>query len=391
MNKSIHPSTSPKMNAKIKKPGPLFYGLTCGAIGFVVAFIWGAWSVTQSLASSSTAAIGYLFVPVISMIAAVPLFIFGYCSYYIVDFFKFPGKKQLLNASFALGVSLALLIPIVLWVYNGLTLSGAIDEIDILRAEEIQGWLEKSDYRENQYVLEAVVSRNDIDADLLHNIAMIDSSGLHEIPHSLFFPFRARSNKKREWLKRSDFAVMRVIAWHPNVEVRTLLVLANSPVDYVLSAVASNNKTPPDILTSLHKKGGQITEWELARNPNSPPELLRELAVKGDSVVRQDLAGNPGLPNDIIKKFSQDKDEFVRMRLTFNPNLPPDVACSLVQDQSELVRDHVERRIEKELYPQCDRSEPIADPIAYLNDPVGYRKNCPPSRSEVAKKWCRGY
>ena len=375
-------------NTKPKKPAPLRYGLILGAIGFVGAFIWSTWSVTQLLASSSTAALGYLVVPVVSLIIAIPFFILGYCLYYLVELLKSPGIKQLLRFTLPLSVLLALLIPFSFWVHNGLTLSRAVDEIDNLKADEIQGFLEKSDYKENQYVLEAVVSRSDIDADLLHKIATINSPELHERPHSFFFPFWERSRKKREWVKRTDYAVMRVIAWHPNVDVRTLLVLANSPDDYVLGAVAGNDKTPPDILTRLHKKGGQSVYWGLASNPNSPPEILHELSLMGDESTRARVAKNDNAPEDAIRTLAEDKEEFVRMRLTFNPNVPAAIVCWLSQDKSQLVRDHVERRIEKEVYPLCDRSEPITDPIAYLNDPIAYRKNCPPSRSDMVKKWC---
>ena len=382
------PDQTNKMNTKTKEPGPLRYGLILGAIGFVGAFIWGIWSVTQSLASSSTAALGYLVVPVLSLIIAIPFFVLGYCLYYIVEVFKSSGKKRLLSFTLALSVSLALLIPFSFWVDSGLTLSRVVDEIDNLKAEEIEIFLEKSDYGENQYVLEAVVSRSDIDADLLHKIATINSPELHERPHGFFFPFWERSKKKREWLKRTDFAVMRVIAWHPNVDVRTLLVLANSPDDYVLGAVASNDKTPPDVLARLLKKGGQTIYGGLASNPNSPPDVLHELSLMGDEYTRAAVARNDNASEDVIRKLAQDKEEHVRMSLTSNPNLPTDVACLLTLDQSQLVRHNIERRIEKDIYPLCDRSEPITDPIAYLNDPIAYRKHCPPSRSDMVKKWC---
>ena len=150
-----------KMNTKTKELGPLPYGLILGAIGFVGAFIWSTWSVTQLLASSSTAALGYLVVPVVSLIIAIPFFILGYCLYYLVELLKSPGIKQLLRFTLPLSVLLALLIPFSFWVHNGLTLSRAVDEIDNLKADEIQGFLEKSDYKENQYVLEAVVPRSD--------------------------------------------------------------------------------------------------------------------------------------------------------------------------------------------------------------------------------------
>ena len=195
-------------------------------------------------------------------------------------------------------------------------------------------------------------------------------------------------------------AIIDRLARHENFEVRTGVASnPNLPLDLLLSlrtpgkyttvnaVVARNPRLPQAVIWEMHKNG-EAGYLYFAMNPSCPRELMREIAAKGDSLARGYLAENPNIPDDILQGLAQDKDEDVRMRVTFNRNLPAGVACLLVQDQSELVRSHIERRIEKEIYPQCDRSEPIRDPIAYRNDPIAYRKNCPPSRSDMAKKWC---
>jgi hypothetical protein len=327
------------INTKTKKTGPLLYGLIFGAIGFVSTFIWGIWSATRSLSSSSTAALGYLAVPVLSLIVAVPLFILGYCFYYIVGFIKSREKKRLVNFTLALGASLFLLISFSFWLINGFTLARVIDEIDNLKAGELKTFLAESNYRDNKYVLEAVVSRSDIDADLLHKIATIDSPELHEKPSDFLYPLMERSKKKREWVPRSDLAVMRVIALHPNVDVRTLSVLANSPNDYVLGDVASNKNTPVDILARLHQKGGYLIEWGLSVNHNCPSQILHELSLSRDEYTRSNVARNDNVNLSDLERLANDRVWHVKIAVLSNKKCTKEMRESLKNDPDERVRD----------------------------------------------------
>ena len=317
------------INTKTKKPGPLLYGLILGAIGFVITFIWGIWSATSSLSSSSTAALAYLVVPVLSLIVAIPLFILGYCLYYIVEFIKSRKKKRLLNFILALGASLLLLISFSFWLINGLTLDRVIGEINNLKAEEIQNFLEESDYRNNKYVLSAVVSRKDIGTDLLHKIATINSPELHERTAGFTGPIGRDTN---------TFAVMRLVASHPNVDVKTLSVLANSPNDYVLGDVASNKKTPVDILPRLHKKGGYLIEWGLSANPNCTPEILHELSSSRDEYTRSYVARNENVNLSDLERLAKDREWHVRVAVLSNKKCTKEIRESLKNDPDERVR-----------------------------------------------------
>ncbi len=234
-------------------------------------------------------------------------------------------------------------------------------------------------------VIEKLATRQPLEPDVAELLSRYENIGvLHLLGENPSTPQAILDRLARH----RNFEVRTGVAGNPNLSLDLLLAL-RTPGKYttVNTVVARNPRLPRAVIWEMHKNG-EAGYLYFGMNQNCPPELMREIAAKGDWLARGYLAQNPNLPEDVIQKLAQDKSEDVRMRLTFNPNLPAGVACSLVQDQAELVRNHIERRIEKEIYPQCDRSKPITDPIAYLNDPVGYRENCPPSQSEVAKKWC---
>lgn len=188
--------------------------------------------------------------------------------------------------------------------------------------------------------------------------------------------------------RHENFEVRTGVADNPNVSLDLLLAL-RTPGKYttVNTVVARNSRLPQSIIWEM-RRNGEASDLSFAMNTGSPPELMREIAEKGDTLAKGYLAQNPNIPEDVVQKLAHDKNEDTRMRLTFNPALPAQMLCWLHQDKSQLVREHVEHRVEKEAYPLCDRSEPITDPVAYLNDPVAYRKNCPPNRSDMVKKWC---
>lgn len=204
----------------------------------------------------------------------------------------------------------------------------------------------------------------------------------------------------------TPISVIERLARHPSFEVRTGVAShANIPLELLLEMRTVGEYTTVNSVIASHPRLPHAVIWEMlengeagydsfARNPNCPTELMRQMVAKSDWRTTGDpkgeLAQNPNAPEDVLRALAADKSEFVRMRLTFNSSLPDDLVCRLHIDASKLVREHVESRVEKKLYPRCDRSEPITDPIAYLNDPIAYRGECPPSRSDMVKRWCGG-
>lgn len=245
---------------------------------------------------------------------------------------------------------------------------------EFLRAQEI-----------SNEIIEKLTTTQPLDPDVAEQLSHFENVGvLHLLGRNPGTPQAILDMLARH----KNFEVRTGVASNPNLSLDLLLSL-RTPGKYttVNAAVAQNSRLPQAVIWEMHRNG-EAGYLYFAMNTSCPQELMREIAAKGDWLARGYLAQNPNIPEDIVQKLAQDKSDDVRMRLTFNPNVPAAIVCLLNQDKSQLVRDHVERRIEKEIYPLCDRGEPITDPIAYINNPIVYRKNCPPSRSDMVKKWC---
>ncbi len=74
-------------------------------------------------------------------------------------------------------------------------------------------------------------------------------------------------------------------------------------------SLASNPRTPPDLLTSLATGSTAST---VARNPSAPAALLERLAAHEDKYVRQQVAVNPSASQDLLTKLAEDSDDMVR-------------------------------------------------------------------------------
>ena len=200
---------------------------------------------------------------------------------------------------------------------------------DSLDSEGVARFLETSPFKENKYALNAILERQDLDAQTLYKIAKIPSPELHKRMGSSF-PVMGKNTK--------GLAVMRLVAKHPNVDTQTLALLANSPDNYVLGDVAANPKTPPDSLAKLIPKGGQLIGWGLAHNPNTPPEVLHTLSLSGNQYTRAYVAQNSGASQGDLERLAKDPDWNVRDSVLMNPRCSPALWESLRNDPDERIR-----------------------------------------------------
>ena len=79
----------------------------------------------------------------------------------------------------------------------------------------------------------------------------------------------------------------------------------------VFSELARNKKTPPDILASLSEKR-PYERVPIATNPNTPLNVLEQLAEDKDSQVRTWLCENHNVTREILTKLKNDPDQTVR-------------------------------------------------------------------------------
>lgn len=260
----------------------LICSLVFGLIGFFGEILLEYWSISRL--TNSTAAIGYIFLPFVGLIMSIPFAVFGYCSFYVYENFRIPKKDILLKYSLTLSISIILLVLFAYWLGNGLILCKLTDDLKTMKIEKVQSFLDESIYKKNKFALNAILSRKDIDSGILYKIASINSPELHKAMGTVF-PIMGDNTR--------GLAVMRLVAGHPNVDARSLVLLANSPEEYVLGDVALNTKTPIYVIEKLfYEKDNRDIYMGLANNPNCPVEILQKLLLSKNEYIREDAQRN---------------------------------------------------------------------------------------------------
>jgi hypothetical protein len=238
------------------------------------------WSIQHS--SSSTAAIGYIFLPFEAAITAIPFFVLGFCTHYAVV--KLRQRARI--GYFFAAIAATLTLFFVGTGVNKLALLAAVNNVRSMPQAQHEAFLGNSLWRTNKFVLGALLERPDLSSESLHRIAMIPSPELHQRMWATP-PIMGKNQK--------GLAVMRLIVKHPNVDVQTLVELSKSPDPYVQGDVASNPKTPVEILRYFFNMPGRdyLMDWGLAQNPNTPADILLELSKSPDRYTPGMVERNP--------------------------------------------------------------------------------------------------
>ncbi len=257
-----HPKTARKI--------PL-YSLRTSAVFAVVVLVIGFYSIFSS--DSSTAGIGFLFVPIYAFGAAIAGFVIAWAFLTLVALA--PGVRARLFAEkptpivASVAVAALLIGPAVALLYGprALLLSEAKSlETSVPRLHEIA---------------DAAVAKNDLRT--LERLA-----GNREAPASLLEKIdKTCAASKEELTATPCYALFLHLAAHKN--------------------------TPAPLLDELARVGASIRA-HVARNQATPVSLLERLSSDEDAHVRSSLTWNPNLPLTALAKLTQDDDENVRSR-----------------------------------------------------------------------------
>lgn len=266
----------------MRVPSPLFPT----ALAFTLAWGASAWTLHQGIqgSASSTSAIGYLFLPFLASWMALPWGLLGLAAGLVARAFERPSRGAVLAAALV-GV------PAGAWtvatVRDAAHTARVVDRVTAIRGmtgDEVDTWVASGDpLREDRYVLAALATNEGTSTHTLAWIASLPDPALHRAQGSL------RSELSRD--NPHGLAVMRLVARHPAVTPEILRGLARSPDDYVAGDVASNRRTPPDVLEALYaepRESAYLVWWGLARNPSTPRGLLDELRTL-DNRTLQDI------------------------------------------------------------------------------------------------------
>lgn len=307
-----------------KKPHKV--ALLWAVLGFVAVTVVLLVSIFRS--TSSTAAIGILFIPFYAIPFALLFYFFGYCLPDLVNWLK--GKTSELSVLMKLRATAAVIFLIsgILYLVYGILLTITVNQVQAANESGINTFLERSIFRNNKYALGALVRNPVAVSAVLDQVAQNPNPELHHRMWSVW-PVLKGNGK--------GLAVMRLIALHKNVSETTLLNLSKSPDNYVLSAVAANPKTPVSIIRELYNKSDYLIQWGLAVNPGVPVDILTKLGESDNMYTRSSIARNNSTPVETLLLLAKDPVWHVRRDVASNLHTPVEIIESLSNDPDERV------------------------------------------------------
>lgn len=248
------------------------------------------------LGSSSTAAIGYVFVPVAAGIEALPYAATGFALGSIVVAARSRERRHVVIAATASVLVLAFFTWRILDAKREHHLIAEVESVAVLDDDGLRSYLDGGSDRDNRFVLAAIAMNPAASGSTLGRIAALEDPALHR----KLFGSRGLLRDNRRGL-----AVMRLVVRNQKVLAEALEALAKSDDPYVLGDVAGHEKTPRASLEGIWARRGEIREVYLidsgmARNAAAPAEILRELAERSrNQYVLYNLMRNRGAPEDV--------------------------------------------------------------------------------------------
>ena len=249
---------------------------------------------------SSTAAIGFIFVPLVAVAAAVPVGVWGMALGHVI--LVLLRRTDTLRPVFITALATALGFPaVVTWeLWKGHELEHAVHAALAMDGPALEQAFDASDWRSNKFFLGAIAQNPRASPNLLSRMADLEDP-------ELFEPLGSLWDVKGE--NRKGLSVMRLIARNPNTRPLTLAKLEEkSQGRELLHDVLANPNTPREILARHANDTGYLAEWGLALNPNTPREVLERISHSENRYARMNLTYNKGTPKDILERLAQDPD-----------------------------------------------------------------------------------
>lgn len=278
-------------------------------IGFGAAglfFIMGVMAILRS--TSSTAALGFLVVPVFALFFLIAFSILGYLVGVVLQGLLVSEYRY--RPRFFLSFLIVVPVMIYMSMYGAEVFNTyrRLDQIYQMNTHQLNVAFytrpTHSYFGYDIFILDAIANHRSASAEVLDNIAHLNDPRLNESVGSIFG--LSKGNGK-------GLAPIRLVALNPNVSVVTLRYLMSSDNYYLLGDMARSGKLSVEDLRKLYAKSqgqqeGYLIEWGLAYNPNTPPDILRELAKKikyGSyfDVINSALKNNPSTPEDVRAKL----------------------------------------------------------------------------------------
>lgn len=277
------------------------WALWAGIAGGIAAAVLSVKGILGS--ASSTAAIGFLFVPFIAIAAMVPAAVWGLAAGCV--WLSLRGTRRYAPGMLVAAWALAIAGPAAVgWeVWRGIALERAVQEARSIDALALTEAFERSPWKRDKFFLGTLAQRPDASPALLDRIAALDDADLFEPMGSLWDVMGEN---------RKGIAVMRLVANHANARGETLARLADGPrYDALRHELARNPNTPMNVLQRWFDSTDYLVEWGLALNPKTPSAVMERLAASTNRYARMNLTYNKATPAALLERLARDPDELL--------------------------------------------------------------------------------
>jgi hypothetical protein len=256
---------------------------------------------------SSTAGLGFIFLPLVAAAAGVPIGIWGAALGHVVLHLRgrAPEPKIVFWVALVAAASLPAVVGYEIW--KGRSLERAVSETRGMGPADLERAFDESRWRRDKYFLGALAENRAAAAPLLERIAGLEDPALYEAMWSLW-------NVMGE--NRKGLAVMRLVARHPNASGATLARLEAQPqAQELITEILANPNTPPQVLAKHYDDTHYRAEWGLAMNPKTPPAVMERLSRSENLHARMNLVlYNKATPRAILERLARDPDPSVASR-----------------------------------------------------------------------------
>jgi len=277
------------------------WALWTGIAGALASAALGAKMIPSH--GSSTAALGFLYLPFVSAAAAVPIGIWGAALGHVVLHLRGRASEPRILFWVALAAAVSLPVAVAWEVVRGQLLESAVAETRRMDERQLERAFDESRFRRDKYFLGALAENRAAGAPLLERIASLEDPDLYESMWSLWDVMGEN---------RKGLAVMRVVARNRNTSGATLARLAAHPqAQKLITEILAHPNTPQAVLAKHYDDTFYLAEWGLAMNPNTPPAVMERLARSENRGARTNLIlYNKATPPEILERLAKDPDEY---------------------------------------------------------------------------------
>src|SRR5262245_3009607 len=256
---------------------------------------------------SSTAGLGFIFLPLVAAAAAVPIAVWGAALGHVVLHLRGVAPEPKIVFWVALVAAASPPAAVGYEVWRGKALETAVAELETMTGPRLEKAFQESPFRRDKYFLGGLAGHPAADAPLLDAIASLEDPDLYDPMWSLWDVMGEN---------RKGLAVMRLVARHRNVSGATLARLEAHPHSgKVITELLANPNLPAPLLAKHAGDAHYLAEWGLARKPKTPPAVMERLAGSANVYTRLNLAlYNPATPREILERLAGDPDPMVAQR-----------------------------------------------------------------------------